>query len=167
MTVWQPVYVGLGSNLHQPAQQLSRALQALQQLPLTRLICASSFYQSEPMGPVPQPDYLNAVAGLLTQQPMAEFFRALRALEVALGREPPRQRWGPRSIDLDLLVFGSQRADQADLTVPHPGIVQRNFVLYPLRELAPDLTVPGLGRVAELAAKVDASGIRPLQHTAS
>ena len=95
----------------------------------------------------------------------AAFFGALRSLEGALGREPPRVRWGPRRIDLDLLLFDAERLDSPELTLPHPGIVQRNFVLYPLLEVAPELNVPGCGRVAELAARVDAAGIWRLDNT--
>ena len=80
-------------------------------------------------------------------------------LRSALGRDPQRERWGPRRIDIDLLLFDRERVETAELRLPHPGIVERNFVLYPLRELAPDLTVPGCGRVAELAARVDSGGI--------
>ena len=87
------------------------------------------------------------------------FFGALRALEPQLGRMPPRERWGPRRIDLDLLLFDAASGSRPpELQLPHPGIVQRNFVLYPLLEVAPELTVPGCGRVAELAARVDPSG---------
>jgi len=157
--LWHVAYVGIGSNLDQPADQVQRALRALSQLPQTRLVLQSSLYGSKPMGPATQPDFVNAVAGLLTQLDMAAFFGALRALESALGREPPRVRWGPRRIDLDLLLFDAERLDGADLTLPHPGIVQRNFVLYPLLEVAPELNVPGHGRVTELAARVDAAGI--------
>jgi 2-amino-4-hydroxy-6-hydroxymethyldihydropteridine diphosphokinase len=111
------------------------------------------------MGPAAQPDFVNAVAGMLTQLDAGPFFKALRALETGLGREPPRVRWGPRRIDLDLLVFGSLRLASPELTLPHPGIVQRNFVLYPLFEVAPGLQVPGLGPVDELAARADCAGI--------
>jgi 2-amino-4-hydroxy-6-hydroxymethyldihydropteridine diphosphokinase len=156
---WQPAYVGIGSNLKQPAIQVRRALQALSDLPQTRVELKSSLYGSEPLGPVPQPQYVNAVAGLLTQLEVRTFFEALRDLETRLGRQAPRERWGPRLIDLDLLLFAEQRLDIPELTLPHPGIVQRNFVLYPLRELAPELTVPGCGRVAVLAARVDPAGI--------
>jgi 2-amino-4-hydroxy-6-hydroxymethyldihydropteridine diphosphokinase len=157
--LWHPAYVGIGSNLEQPMTQVRRALSALAALPLTRLESSSSLYGSKPLGPAAQPDYVNAVAGLLTQLEAQPFFAALRALEAGLGRQPPRERWGPRLIDLDLLVFGQQRLDGSDLTLPHPGIVQRNFVLYPLLEVAPGLNVPGCGRVAELAAVVDPTGI--------
>ena len=106
-----------------------------------------------------QQDACNRGFGLLTQLDMAAFFAALRALESALGREPTRVRWGPRRIDLDLLLFDAERLDGAELTLPHPGIVQRNFVLYPLLEVAPELNVPDHGRVAELAARVGAAGM--------
>ncbi len=156
---WYPAYVGVGSNLDQPALQVRRALSALERLARTRLVARSALYRSKPLGPVSQPDFVNAVAGLLTQQDVRQFFEALRSLERELGREPPRVRWGPRRIDLDLLVFGGQRIESPELTLPHPGIVQRNFVLYPLRELAPDLDIPGLGRVAELASRADPADI--------
>ena len=157
--LWRPAYVGIGSNLDEPAIQVRRALAALPELPQTRLVLNSTLYGSKPLGPAAQPDFVNAVAALLTQLEAPAFFQALRALEVALGREPPRVRWGPRRIDLDLLVFGAQRLASADLTLPHPGIVQRNFVLYPLCEVAPDLNVPGCGRVAALAAGVQSAGV--------
>jgi 2-amino-4-hydroxy-6-hydroxymethyldihydropteridine diphosphokinase len=144
---WTPAYVGVGSNLEQPASQVLRALNALRDLPRTRLERTSCLYGSEPFGPVAQPPYVNAVAALLTQLEVRTFFEALRRLERQLGRGPSRERWGPRIIDLDLLLFGQQRLDSPELTLPHPGIVQRNFVLYPLREVAPELRVPGSGPV--------------------
>lgn len=160
--LWTPAYVGLGSNLDDPPAQLRRALDALRGLPGTRLVRQSPLYRSRPFGPVAQPDFVNAVAALLTQLPLRDFFAALRALESRLGRRPARERWGPRSIDLDLLAFGGQRCADADLSLPHPGIVERNFVLYPLADVAPDLEVPGLGRVSQLRAQVSSAGIQRL-----
>ena len=157
--LWSPAYVGIGSNLDRPATQVRRALAALADLPLTRVQAKSSLYASEPFGPVPQPSYVNAVAAVLTQLDAHAFFDALRELEARLGRQPPRERWGPRVIDLDLLLFGQQCLDTPELTLPHPGIVQRNFVLYPLHEVAPDLSIPGCGRVSVLAGRVDSAGI--------
>jgi 2-amino-4-hydroxy-6-hydroxymethyldihydropteridine diphosphokinase len=157
--LWHPAYVGIGSNLDEPAGQVRRALAALADVPQTRLVRQSSLYGSRPLGPAAQPDFVNAVAAMLSQLEVDAFFSSLRALESALGREPPRVRWGPRRIDLDLLLFGEQRLDRPELTLPHPGIVQRNFVLYPLLEVAPGLNVPGCGRVAELAARADPAGI--------
>ena len=157
--LWHPAYVGLGSNLDEPAVQVRGALAALGKIPATRLVRASSLYGSRPMGPVSQPDFINAVAGLLTQLEVGDFFSQLRALEGQLGRLPPRERWGPRRIDLDLLVFAQLRIDTPELQLPHPGIVERNFVLYPLAEVAPELPVPGCGRIAELLARVTPEGL--------
>lgn len=154
-----PAYVGLGSNLHDPPAQVQAALAALAKLPETRLVCRSSLYGSSPMGPVAQPDFCNAVAGLLTTLEPAPLLAALRAIEARFGRERTRERWGPRVIDLDLLMYAERRSGDRQLTLPHPGIAARNFVLVPWREFAPDLPVPGLGRVAELAARVSADGL--------
>ena len=159
---WFPAYVGLGSNLDGPRARIARAFEALARLPGTRLVLRSRLYGSKPFGPVAQPDFVNAAAGLLTTLDVEAFFGALRALEPALGREPPRERWGPRAMDLDLLVYGEERRDGGALLLPHPGIVERNFVLYPLLDIAPDLMVPGRGRVRELAARVAPEGIWPL-----
>jgi 2-amino-4-hydroxy-6-hydroxymethyldihydropteridine diphosphokinase len=169
--LWHPAYVGIGSNLDEPAVQVRRALAALPTLPQTQLVLRSSLYGSRPLGPVLQPDFVNAVAALLTQLDAQQFLDGLCRLEAELGREPSQERWGPRRIDLDLLIFGQQRIDSPGLTLPHPGIVQRNFVLYPLAEVAPDLVVPGCGRVAELASRVESAGIwrlteRPSTHGA-
>lgn len=162
MPAWQPAYVGIGSNLGDSRERVGRAFEALGGLPDTRLVAHSPVYATRAFGPVEQADFLNAVAGLLTRLSLLAFFDALRALEAALGRSPPRQRWGPREIDLDLLVFGTTRHADARLTVPHPGIAERDFVLHPLRDLAPDLEVPGVGRVRELAAAVPDRGMRRL-----
>jgi 2-amino-4-hydroxy-6-hydroxymethyldihydropteridine diphosphokinase len=105
---------------------------------------------------------VHAVVGALTQVDPPALLKELQAIEAALGRPAERQKWGPRVIDLDLLIFGSERRQDPALTLPHPGIVERNFVLYPLADIAPDLDVPGLGRVAGLKGRVAHSGIRPL-----
>jgi 2-amino-4-hydroxy-6-hydroxymethyldihydropteridine diphosphokinase len=161
MTVWQPAYVGIGSNQQGPRAQLARAFEELASLPETRLIARSRLYGTRPFGPVPQDDFVNAVAGLLTQLPPHGLLEQLRRIEVAHGRVRD-VRWGPRPLDLDLLVYGRVRQSDAELTLPHPGIVERNFVLYPLADFAPELDVPGLGRVAQLAARVGGEGIRAL-----
>jgi 2-amino-4-hydroxy-6-hydroxymethyldihydropteridine diphosphokinase len=160
VTDWRPAYVGIGSNLGDPAAQIGRAFEALDALPESRLLARSPIYLSRPFGPISQPDFCNAVAGLLTRLPVAGFFALLAPLEAALGRATPHVRWGPREIDLDLLVFGAERVDTPQLQLPHPGIVGRDFVLYPLRDIAADLEIPGLGRVRELAARVPDRGIR-------
>jgi 2-amino-4-hydroxy-6-hydroxymethyldihydropteridine diphosphokinase len=157
-----PAYVALGSNLDDPRAQVERALTALEQLPQTRCVLRSSLYRSRPFGPVAQPDFVNAVAGLLTALEPATLLASLQALETSLGRERPVVRWGPRRIDLDLLVHGSARIAQPGLELPHPGIAERAFVLAPLAEIAPDLDVPGVGRVSELLARLDSSELERL-----
>ena len=154
-----PAYVGLGSNLRDPREQVRAAFDALAALPATLLVLRSSLYRSRPMGPVAQPEFCNAAAGLLTELDARALFLGLRRIEAQMGREPARVRWGPRVIDLDLLVYGSERRSEADLVVPHPGIAERNFVLQPLAEIAPDLRVPGLGRVADLVTRVSNEGL--------
>ena len=160
--VWQPAYVALGSNLEDPAAQIRRACAALEALAATRLVRVSPLYRSRPFGPVPQPDFINAAAALLTQLPARALLEGLLAAERALGRPARHERWGPRIIDLDLLVYGTERRAEPDLILPHGGIVERNFVLYPLADIAPDLDVPGLGRVAELRGRVTSEGLERL-----
>ena len=159
---WLPAYVGVGSNLADPQVQVARALQALRNLPDSRLIVSSKLYRTQPLGEVAQPAFVNAVAGLLTRLAPEEMLVELRALERELGREPSRERWAPRVIDLDLLVVGRETRATEVLTLPHPGIAARDFVLYPLADIAPDLEVPGVGRVAVLRNRVANRGIERL-----
>ena len=159
MEIWYPAYIGVGSNLSGPHEQVLEACARLTGLPRSRVLLTSPLYRSRPLGPVAQPDFVNAVAGVLTQLDPQALFAALKALEGALGRPPQHERWGPRIIDLDLLSHGRERRSEAALTLPHPGIVERNFVLYPLADIAPDLDLPGLGRVAELKKRVTPEGL--------
>jgi len=159
---WLPAYVGIGSNLDGPAAQVQRALHALGGIPGTTLVKSSPLYRTKPFGAVVQPAFVNAVAGLLTRRSPEELLTDLRALERSLGREPPRERWGPRVIDLDLLVVGREVRATAELTLPHAGIAERDFVLFPLADVAPELDVPGLGRVARLRDAVADRGIERL-----
>lgn len=159
METWQPAYIGVGSNLKDPRAQVLAAFGGLGELPLTRVVSTSRLYRSRPFGPVAQPDFVNAAAGLITQLDSSSLLDHLHAIERAMGRPQQHERWGPRIIDLDLLAYGSERRSDARLTLPHPEIVARNFVLYPLADIAPDLELPGLGRVAELAAAVSAEGL--------
>jgi len=152
---WLPAYIGMGSNQDSPKLQIGAAVEALKELRASRLMRLSSLYQTAPMGPVDQPDFLNAVAVLLTQLDAADLLRELQRIEDAQGRDRSVERWGPRCLDLDLLAFAGRRIDEAEITVPHPGIAERNFVLLPLRELAPHVTIPGLATVAKLAARFD------------
>jgi len=161
---WVPAYVGIGSNLDGPFERVRSAFAALRHLPQTLLIRESRLYRSLPMGPVVQDEFCNAVAGLLTRLPLRTFFSELRQLEQRLGRQPPRERWGPRHIDLDLLLFDDQRVSEPELTLPHPGIMQRNFVLYPLADVAADLQLGGAGRVRDLVEAVSGEGIWRHEH---
>jgi 2-amino-4-hydroxy-6-hydroxymethyldihydropteridine diphosphokinase len=159
---WQPAYVGIGSNLDEPRRQVEGALAALAHLPRSRLLLSSPLYRSAPFGEVAQPAFVNAAAGMLTQLTPEDLLAELRRLERELGREAPRERWGPRRIDLDLLVVGNQVRSTGTLTLPHPGITERDFVLHPLADIAPDLEVPGQGRIATLRARVADRGIEKL-----
>jgi 2-amino-4-hydroxy-6-hydroxymethyldihydropteridine diphosphokinase len=162
VNIWQPAYIAVGSNLDDPRAQVLLAQDKLALLPATRLILRSPLYRTKPFGPVPQPDFVNAVAGVLTQLDALGLLAELRKIETMLGRPAVHEKWGPRVIDLDLLLHGRERRADPELALPHPGIVERNFVLYPLADIAPDLDVPGLGRVAELKRRVSPEGIRPL-----
>lgn len=152
------MFIGLGSNLDDPPAQLEQACDALASLPDTGLRAVSSFYRSSPMGPQDQPDFCNAVAELETALEPEVLLDALQAIESRHGRVR-RLRWGPRTLDLDLLVHGERVINTSRLQVPHPGLPERAFVLYPLAELARDLQVPGMGQVAEMLARTDATGI--------
>jgi 2-amino-4-hydroxy-6-hydroxymethyldihydropteridine diphosphokinase len=156
---WTPAYVGLGSNLHDPASQVRRAISALRDWPDVRCVRSSRLYGSRPLAARDQPDYCNAVVAMLVGGDAAVLMDRLRALEISLGREPARERWASRIIDLDLLAFGGVQRQDADLTLPHAGVVQRSFVLYPLAELAPELWLPGTGRVATLARALPADDL--------
>jgi 2-amino-4-hydroxy-6-hydroxymethyldihydropteridine diphosphokinase len=158
-THWYPAYVGIGSNLQGPARQIENAIGLLAEIPRTHLISVSSSYRSRPFGGVEQPDFVNAVAALLTRLLPLELLAALQDIENRQGRERDDTRWGPRVLDLDLLVYSDRKVDEPGLTVPHPGIGERNFVLLPLGEIAPELVVPGLGRVASIPVNMDEPSI--------
>jgi 2-amino-4-hydroxy-6-hydroxymethyldihydropteridine diphosphokinase len=159
---WLPAYVGLGSNLSEPAKQVELAVAALARLPGTLLIAVSPRYRTRPLGSVVQPAFVNAVAGLLTVRSPEQLLADLRAIEIGMGREPSRERWSPRVIDLDLLAVGRESRATETLTLPHPGIAERDFVLYPLADIAPDLDLPGLGSVRNLRARVVNRGVEKL-----
>jgi len=152
---WRPAYIGLGSNLNGPAVQLDEAFDALAGIPRTRFVARSSLYRSAPFGGVEQPDFVNAAASLLTQLSARQLLDELQQIEARRGRERGGVRWGPRVLDLDLLVYGSTWIDEPGLIVPHPGIAERNFVLLPLVEVAPELVIPGLGRVATVSVNME------------
>lgn len=153
------VYVGLGSNLAGPVEQVRRALVELNCISCTRRIMASSLYRSAPLGPANQPNYVNAVAQLETGLPPVPLLDALQAIEQRHGRTRLGERWGPRTLDLDLLLYGSDVLHVPGLAIPHPRLAQRAFVLLPLQEIAPDLHVPGRGSLPELLAGCSMGGV--------
>jgi 2-amino-4-hydroxy-6-hydroxymethyldihydropteridine diphosphokinase len=160
---WTPAYVGLGSNLGEPVRQINEALSELARLPRTRLVVASHLYENPPFGELAQPDFVNAVAGLLTRLAPLELFHELRRIEQAHGRNRAAgARWQARTLDLDLLAFGDATIHLPELTIPHPGIAGRNFVLWPLSEIAPGLSIPGLGNAGELAAALGSAGLKKI-----
>ncbi len=138
------VFIGLGSNLNDPRAQVLRALRALDALPQTRVVARSSLYRSAPVGYLDQPDFINAVAQLDTELAPRALLDALFALEHTSGRTR-EFRNAPRTLDLDLLLYGDLRHHEHGLTLPHPQMHLRAFVLVPLLEIAPDCVIPGVG----------------------
>jgi len=151
-------YIGLGSNLAEPQSQVAHALSELGALPRTRLLARSSLYRSAPVGYAAQPDFINAVAALDTALEARELLRELQAIEERHARSRSFAN-APRTLDLDLLLFGDERLAEPALVVPHPRMHERAFVLVPLAEIAPDAVVPGRGRVGDLLAAVDAGSV--------
>jgi len=152
-----PVYIGVGSNLADPQTQVRQAIDALSRL-TDRDFMASSLYCSPPMGPSDQPDYINAVVYLETKLQPLELLQRLQAVEQQQGRVRT-ERWGARTLDLDLLLYSDLTLDSDILTIPHPGIAERDFVLVPLNEIAPDLAIPELGPVAYLCETCPTHGV--------
>lgn len=154
-------FIGVGSNLDDPVRQVQTALAELAQLPHSELRARSALYSTPPMGPPDQPDYINAVAELATSLPPHHLLAELQQIEDAHQRVR-RDHWGPRTLDLDLLIYGTEIIDDDRLRVPHPGLAERAFVVIPLAEIAPDLEIPGLTAPHVLQARFAASTIRKL-----
>lgn len=165
----ETVYVALGSNLLDPQCQLRAGVEALARLPQTQLLACSSFYASAPVGYADQPDFVNAVAAISTGLQPRELLDALLAIERAQGRvrEAPYVVNGPRTLDLDIALYGERVIHEPGLSIPHPRMAERAFVLAPLAEIAPDAVVPGAGRVRDLLAGVDVSSVRMLGEAAA
>ena len=164
---WRPAYVGIGSNLDDPVAQVETALDALRSVPESVLVSWSASYRSAPLCGADQPDYINAVAGLLTRSSPPDLLQALQQIENAQGRKRSGERWASRTLDLDLLAVAGETVESESLALPHPGITERNFVLLPWREIAPHFRVPGLATVSELAGGVpDVPRIERLAPTA-
>jgi 2-amino-4-hydroxy-6-hydroxymethyldihydropteridine diphosphokinase len=152
-------YVGIGANLGSPAEQVEQAFEALGALPGTRVVSRSSLYRSEPLGYAGQPDFVNAVAAVETSLAPEALLAGLQAIETAHGRERPFPS-APRTLDLDLLLYGDAVIDQPGLRVPHPRMCERAFVLAPLLEIDPGARIPGAGSAERCLAACSGQGVQ-------
>lgn len=155
-------WIGLGSNLDNPVAQIDLALRSIRRLPQTQMENCSHLYRSKPLDGTVQPDYVNAVAQIRTGLTPHSLLQRLQLIEEEQGRVRTTERWGPRTIDLDILLYGNQVLAENTLTIPHYGLAERNFVLYPLAELVPDLVLPDGVPLQDLLAKVSAAGLTRL-----
>ena len=160
--IHRPAYIALGSNLEDPTRQVHRAMENLSREQGIRLELRSRLYRSSPLGPQDQPDFVNAAVGVLTELSARQLLDRLLSIEKRMGRDR-RERWGPRVIDLDLIWMIGEPMDEPGLKLPHPGVSERNFVLYPLVDIAPSLRIPGHGRVVDLAARIGDAGLSVLE----
>ena len=160
------VYVALGSNLGDREQHLATACEDISALQAASNLVSSSVYETEPMGPQNQPDYLNAVCRFTYTNSAFHLLDALQCIERAHGRVKNTQRWTARPLDLDILLFGSDCIDEPHLQIPHIGISERSFVLWPLIELEPELHIPNLGSVKALRAHCQQFGIKVYERAA-
>ncbi|RUO24282.1 2-amino-4-hydroxy-6-hydroxymethyldihydropteridine diphosphokinase [Aliidiomarina minuta] len=154
-------YLGLGANLQKPLQQIQNAVKALQASPAIQVLRSSSLYASKPMGPQDQPDYVNAVVLIETNLQPLELLNLTQSIETLAGRER-KQHWGPRTLDVDILLIDQLQLSLPQLTVPHPGLHEREFVLYPLAEIAPDLMLPDGTPVAQACQRVALNGLQKI-----
>jgi 2-amino-4-hydroxy-6-hydroxymethyldihydropteridine diphosphokinase len=159
-------YIGLGSNLADPQHQILTAIDDIDAIENTSLVARSSLYRSPPMGPQDQPDYINAVVSIETTLTPHELLDALQQIEQKHGRIRKRH-WGERTLDLDILLYADRVIEDTRLSVPHPGIAERAFVVYPLAEIAPSLQIPGLGSLATIKAHCPQEGLEPLESNQS
>ncbi|PVZ83344.1 2-amino-4-hydroxy-6-hydroxymethyldihydropteridine diphosphokinase [Serratia sp. S1B] len=153
------VYIALGSNLAHPIEQINNALAALDNLPQTERILCSPLYRTKPLGPQNQPDFLNAVVALDTQLFAEQLLDHTQAIERDQGRVRKDERWGPRTLDLDIMLYGDQVINTERLTVPHYGLKQREFMLYPLADIAPNLVLPDGESLADCLKRIPKNGM--------
>ncbi len=149
-------YIAIGSNLASPLEQVNAAVQALGDIPQTRVVALSSFYRTPPLGPQDQPDYLNAAIALETALSAEALLDNTQRIELQQGRVRKEERWGPRTLDLDIMLFGDAQIHTERLTVPHYDMKRRGFMLWPLFEIAPDLTFPDGESLGALLAQLNA-----------
>lgn len=160
---WTTAYIGMGSNLNDPIEQITQARDAISQGESSREIAFSSLYQSIPMGPSDQPDYVNAVMAIETKAAPLDLLHFLQQIEDQQGRVRIGERWGPRALDLDILLYGEDIIETAQLTVPHYGLSERAFVLYPLYEICPGLEIPNRGSLKKLIESCPGNGLTTIQ----
>ena len=158
-TTSHKAWIALGSNLGDPPAQLYAALERLRLAHGVHMLDVSGFYRTAPLGPPGQPDYCNAVCEIETALEPEALLDLLQGIERAAGRVRGREQWGPRTLDLDILHVEGRTSDTPRLRLPHPELQRRAFVLVPLAEIAPELEIPGRGRVRELAEAIDKSGV--------
>lgn len=149
------VFIGLGSNLSNPVQQVLYAINEIAALPNTTLHACSHLYKTAPMGPQDQPRYINAVVHIQNTQPPLALLATLQRIEQQHNRTRDTGHWGARTLDLDILHIEGQTSNTDELTLPHPGLAQRGFVLYPLHDVSPTLNIPGLGSVEHLIKQLN------------
>ncbi len=152
-------YIGLGSNLATPTIQIEAARTAINTLKQVQEQAFSSLYKSPPMGPKNQPDYVNAVMAIETELSAISLLQTLQKIEIEQGRVRKKERWGARTLDLDILLYGQQVINQPDLVIPHYGIADRAFVLYPLQEIAPEIIIPNKGKITDLMRQCPKAGL--------
>ena len=155
-------YIGIGSNLNDPVARILEAVEEMEMIPDTLLVKRSSLYRGSPMGPADQPDYVNAVVSLDTLLSPVDLHQAMIDIEDMLGRDRTADKWGPRIIDLDLLLYGTNSINTDTLTVPHPGMHERDFVIVPLEEIAGNLKIPGRGQIYSLINKCENHSLKKL-----
>jgi len=162
MTLQNIVYLGLGANLNNPKTQLEKAIKTLSELDHCQLEKCSSFYQSQPMGPQDQGDYINAIIKMSINLSPIELLDSCQRIELEQGRVRKHERWGPRTLDLDLLLYNNDMINTVRLVVPHYGMKQRNFVLLPLFEISPELVFPDGSVLSNLIKETNTQGIQKL-----
>jgi 2-amino-4-hydroxy-6-hydroxymethyldihydropteridine diphosphokinase len=155
-------WLGLGSNMQQPVRQIQVALNRLGEAEGIEILATSSFYRTTPWGDEQQDDFINAVVQIETSLDPETLLCVLQAIENVMGRQRSARRWGPRLIDIDLLLYGASRQRSTELEIPHPRMHERAFVLSPLAELNANLEIPGRGNVARLLQRLDCSGVSRL-----
>lgn len=155
----EQAYIAIGSNLGEPLTQAQQAIQALNALPNSRIAAISSFYRTKPLGPQDQPDYLNLAVLLETDLEPETLLDYTQKIELDLGRVRKAERWGPRTLDLDIMLFGNCVINTSRLTVPHYGLKEREFMLYPLSEISPNLVFPDGELLSERLTHIPRNGL--------